>query len=141
MPGVAAIHHPLRDVDAAAREISPVVDVDDFADRSAMNAHAQPEPARAFQRCRDFHRTSHGRFRAREKYQHHSVAGRQAKQFIGRFGAAELLGTADDLVQSLRKFRLLIDQQFRETDDVHEQHMADYQFSIAFQVSAHVPRG
>ena len=37
--GVAAIHHPLRDVDARAGNVGLFVQINDFIDRAAVNAH------------------------------------------------------------------------------------------------------
>ena len=39
--GIAAIHHPLGDVDAGAGDVRPSTDIDHPADRAAMYAHAQ----------------------------------------------------------------------------------------------------
>ncbi len=41
VPGVAAIHHPLRHVDAPAGDIGPLVHVGHFVNRSTVNAHSQ----------------------------------------------------------------------------------------------------
>ena len=41
--GIAAIHHPLRDVHSGAGNIRPLIHVDHPADRPAVNAHAQPQ--------------------------------------------------------------------------------------------------
>ena len=38
--GIAAIHHPLRHVDASAGDIGLFVQVGDFVDWTAMNSHS-----------------------------------------------------------------------------------------------------
>ena len=38
--GVAAIHHSLRDVNSRAGDVRLFVEISDFVDRTAMNAHA-----------------------------------------------------------------------------------------------------
>ena len=43
VPGIATIHHALRDVDSAARQVRSVVYIDDFVHRAAVNAHPQTE--------------------------------------------------------------------------------------------------
>ena len=39
--GIAAIHHPLRDVNSRAGDIRPLVHIDNPANRSAVHAHPQ----------------------------------------------------------------------------------------------------
>ena len=41
VPGIAAIHHPLRDVKPGARKIRAIIHIDHAADWSAMDSHAQ----------------------------------------------------------------------------------------------------
>ena len=41
--GVAAIHHPLRHVDAGASHIGAAVYIDHPVDRAAVHAHAQAQ--------------------------------------------------------------------------------------------------
>ena len=41
--GIAAIHHPLRDVDAGAGDVCLLVQIGDFVDRPAVNAHAHAQ--------------------------------------------------------------------------------------------------
>ena len=41
--GVAAVHHPLRDVDAGAGNVGALIDIDYFVHRPAVNAHSQLE--------------------------------------------------------------------------------------------------
>ncbi len=38
-----AIHDPLRDVDAGARNVCLFVQIRDFVDRTAVNSHSDPE--------------------------------------------------------------------------------------------------
>ena len=41
--GVATIHHPLGQVDAGPGDIAAIVDITNFIDRPAVNAHAQEQ--------------------------------------------------------------------------------------------------
>ena len=41
VPGVAAIHHPLRHVDSGPREVGPLVYVGHSAHRSAVDSHSK----------------------------------------------------------------------------------------------------
>ena len=43
VPGIAAVHHPLGDVNSTAGQVRPVVYIGDFVHRTAVNAHAQTE--------------------------------------------------------------------------------------------------
>src|SRR5712692_10573675 len=42
MPGIAAIHHALSHVDTGTGDIGPLVYIQDYIDRPAMNSHPQP---------------------------------------------------------------------------------------------------
>ena len=81
-----------------------------------------------FQRITNLERAFHRRFRIGEKREHHSVARRQTNQFPGRVRAAELFGTAHHLVQLVEQIALLVNEQFRVTDDVDEKDVGDFQF-------------
>ncbi|MEO7168360.1 MAG: hypothetical protein ABI016_15175 [Chthoniobacterales bacterium] len=50
VPGVAAVHHSLRDVDSGAGHVDPLVRVGDLVDRSAVNSHPQLSPGVADRR-------------------------------------------------------------------------------------------
>ena len=54
VPGIAAIHYALRDVDAGASDIRALVDVDHAAYRTAVYAHAQPQFRMRFQGAANF---------------------------------------------------------------------------------------
>jgi len=67
----------------------------------------------------DLERTSHRLFRTVEKKERHPVSGRHPDQFTFCFGGPKTFGAPHDLIQLLEQFNLLIDQQFRVTDDVY----------------------
>src|SRR5438105_6338549 len=50
----------------------------------------------------------------------------------------KLLGAANNLIQLALNFALLVDDQFRVSDDVHEQNMSDFELSFVFELSGHV---
>ena len=54
--GITAIHHPMRDVDARAGKIGLFVQVADFIDRAAVNAHPDVKFGMTLQRLTNFHR-------------------------------------------------------------------------------------
>ena len=96
--GIAAIHHPLRDVDAGAGNVGLFVQVGDFIDRAAVNSHSHVKFGMIFQCLADFQRAQHRRFRTGAKNERAAVAGRQAQQLAFRFGDTELLRSAHDLL-------------------------------------------
>jgi hypothetical protein len=86
VPGVTAIHYPLRHVDAGPGDVSAPAYVSHFAHRSAVNAHAYRKFRVFLERFGNLERAL-GRFlRAAAKDQGHPVTGRQPNQlFVGRF--------------------------------------------------------
>jgi hypothetical protein len=50
--GVAAIHYPLGHVDSSTCDVRATADVDDFANRPAMNAHPDKNTRTLLQRLR-----------------------------------------------------------------------------------------
>ncbi len=82
VPGVAAIHHPLRHVDAGPGDVGAPAHVGHLAHRSAVNAH----PHRKFRvllKCLGNLERAPGWFlRAVAKDQRHPVAGRQPNQLF-----------------------------------------------------------
>ena len=52
VPGIAAIHHSLRHVDASAGDVRLFVYIGDFVHRAAVNAHAHLKFRMTLQRFR-----------------------------------------------------------------------------------------
>ena len=111
MTGIAAIHHPLRDIDPRARYIRPVVNIPDLVDRTAVRAHSQPQTRIVFQQPADFQRTLHRLLRTFEKDQRHPIAGRNGNEFSPRVALAELRSFAHDLIELVHHLSLLVDEQ------------------------------
>ena len=85
MPGVAAIHHPLRHVDPGPGEVGAPAHVGHFAYRPAVNAHPHRNFRMLPERLGDLERAPRGLFRAVTKDQRHAVASRQPNElFVGR---------------------------------------------------------
>ena len=82
VPGIAAIHHPLRDIDSSAGNVGLIVHIGDAIDRPAVNSHAQLNLRMTFQRITDLERTFYRRFRIGEKSEHHPITSRQTNQFF-----------------------------------------------------------
>ena len=66
-PGIAAIHDPLRDVDAGAGDVRLPVQIGHFVDRSAVNSHADRKFGMLFECLADFERAAGRRFGASAK--------------------------------------------------------------------------
>ena len=118
MPGIAAIQNPLRDVDSRPCHVCFLVNIGHSINRAAVNSHPQLDVRMLLQRFADLERTSHRFFRAMEEKEGHSVSGRHSNQFPSFFSRPKTFGAPHDLIQLLEQLNLLIDQQFRVTDDV-----------------------
>ena len=119
VPGIAAIHHPLRHVDARPGEVGAPAHVGHLAHRSAVNAHAHRKFRVLLERLGNLERAP-GRFlRAVAKDQRHPITGRQPNElFVGRF--AHRRRRQHDLSELVQPLLLLLDQELRVTDDVDE---------------------
>src|SRR6266536_1444322 len=76
MPGITAIHHPLRDVDSGTRNVGATTYVHHATDRPAMNSHAQLQLRMFACSAADLERAFHWRFRSVVENQRHAVTGR-----------------------------------------------------------------
>ena len=96
--GVAAVHDPLRDIDAGASHVRFSGCIDDSADWSAVYAHSQLKFRMFLERAAYFQRAFNRRFRAMIKNQRDAVACRDCDQPPRRFRDLEFIRTSDDLV-------------------------------------------
>ena len=74
--GIAAIHHSLRDIDAGAGDVGLFVQISDFVDRAAVNAHPDLKLRMTLQRLANFQRAQDRRFRTVSKNERATVTGR-----------------------------------------------------------------
>jgi hypothetical protein len=130
VPGIAAIHYALRQVDSRSGNIRSIVYIQNFVDRPAMNSHAQPNFWMTSQGLANFQRGPHGRFRGIKKDKGHSVPDRYPNQFPGCIRNAELFSAANNLIELLDDFALLVHQQLGVPDNVDEQDMRDLESKI-----------
>ena len=96
--GVAAVHDPLRDIDAGASHVRFSGCVDDSADWSTVYAHSQLKFRMFLERAAYFQRAFNRRFRAMIKNQRDAVARRDCEQPPRRFRDVEFISASDDLV-------------------------------------------
>ena len=120
VPGVAAIHHSLRHVDAGPGDVGASAHVGHLAHRSAVNAHAHRKFRVPLERFGNFERAP-GRFLcAVAEDQRHPIAGRQPNQlFVRRFPHRRR--RQHDFNELVQPLLLLLVQELRVTDDVDEQ--------------------
>src|SRR3954454_11055167 len=78
--GIAAVHHPLRDIDGGASHVCFSGCVDDSADWSTVYAHSQPQFRMFLERAAYFQRAFNRRFRAMKKNQRDAVARRDCEK-------------------------------------------------------------
>ena len=136
VPGIAAIHHPLRHVDPSPGEVGPPAHIGHFAYRPAVNAHPDRNFRMLAERLGDLERASSGLFRAVMKDQGHPVASRQPNElFVGR--VAHLRRPEDDFRQLAEALLLLFDQELRVTDEVDEEDMPDLELGIGGLLGRH----
>ena len=129
MSGVAAIHHPLRHVDAGPGDVGASAHVGHLAHRSAVNAHAHGKFRVLPERFGNLERAT-GRFlRAVAKDQRHAIAGRQPNELFV-CGFAHLRRREHDLSELVQPLLLFLDQELRVTDDVDEEDMPDLEAEI-----------
>src|SRR5437868_9628898 len=118
MPGIAAIHDTLRHVDPWSRDARLVVNIGNLIHWAAVHSHPKLDMRMPLHRSADLERTSGRFFRTVEEKERHPVSGRHPGQFAFCFGGPKTFGASYDLIQLLEELNLLIDQQFRVTDDV-----------------------
>ena len=84
VPGVAAIHHPLRHIDPGSGDIGATAHIGHCAHRAAVNAHAHRKFRVLAERFGNLERAP-GRFlRAVVEDQGHAIAGRQPDELFVR---------------------------------------------------------
>src|SRR5690349_7166615 len=128
--GIAAIHHPLRDVDPSAGNVRLFVEIGDFINGPPKNAHPHSQFRMAVERLADFQSAKNRRLGAVEKDQSATIARREAEQFAFCFGLFELLGAANNLSKRLQLVALLRDQQLGVANDVDEENVTDFKLHV-----------
>ncbi len=138
MPRIAAVHHPLRDIDAAARYILRFA-ASLARDGAAVNTHAQLQMWMPFpQRAGDLQGALRRGKRIARKHQRQPVAQIVLKQFAALSGANTLRRGLRDVPQFASKACLLLDGAQRIAHYIHEQHM--HHFGLyAGQIIRHIP--
>ena len=136
VPGVAAIHHPLRHVDAGPGDVGASAHVGHLAHRSAVNAHAHRKFRMLLKRFGNLERAPGRFFRAVAEDQRHPIAGRQPNElFVRRF--AHLRRREHDLSELVQPLLLFLVQELRVTDDVDEEDMPDLKAKIVVGFRRH----
>ncbi len=135
--GVAAIHHSLRDVDARARDIRALVHIHDFIDRPAVNAHPHLHGRVSLERLGDLQSALRWPFGTVTKHQRHPIARWQPDELAGCVRSPHPFRLAHEIVQLMEHFALLVNEQFRVTNNVDEQDVPDFELQISFSSRGH----
>jgi|HubBroStandDraft_4_1064222.scaffolds.fasta_scaffold56473_2 hypothetical protein len=127
MACVAAVHHPLGDIDPPAGDITIGVDVRDAVHRPGMNAHAKLDVGMFTKTVVQFYGAANGSFGIVEENQRHPVAGWQADESIlslrlGKFGCL-----SNHLLQLAQDALLLVHGQSRVGHYVHKEDVCHLQ--------------
>ena len=85
-----------------------------------------------FQCPGNFQRALHRFLQALEKDQRHPVAGRNGNKLAISLAGLKLRSFAHQLIKLLHDLALLIDEQFRITNHVHEQNVRDLEMKMRF---------
>jgi len=118
VPGIAAIQHTLGHINSGAGYVRFVVDIGDPINRPAVNSHPYLKQRMTMKCSANFQSASHRLFRAAKEKQRHPIAGWHSNKFVACFRIAKTFRCADDLIQVLQHFNLLVHEAFRVTDNV-----------------------
>jgi hypothetical protein len=111
MPGIAAIHHALRNIDSRTGYVRFLIYIRDSVDRTAVNSHPQQDLRMILQGSTNLESTSRRFFRTVEENERHPIAGRHSDEFAPRFRGAKAFRISHDLLQLLQQFNLLVHEQ------------------------------
>ncbi len=133
VPGITAIHHALRHVNASAGQVGPPVHVRHLADRAAVDPHAHRKLGMFLERFGNLERAPGRLLRALAKDERHAIAGREPDElFVGRF--AHRRGREHDLDELVEPLLLLLVQELGVTDDVDEKDVPDFEAEIVVRL-------
>src|SRR2546422_4082454 len=135
LPGLGKAHHPLRHVDAVAKDVHLRVDVPDQPDRPQVDPHARRENVGRERGDVFAHCDSHGEsvLRVAEEGDRGAVAGVEHDEVAWRHG---LEGAREELVEHLLRVLLVADRALRIVDDVQEHDAADQRADRGFSHQA-----
>ena len=136
VPGIAAIHDPLRHVNAGPGDVGAAADIRHFAHRTAMNPHPDRDLGVLLERLRNLDRTLHRFLRIVAKDQRHPIPGRKPDELlVGRL--RHLRSRQHDVGQLAHALLLLVDQELGIAHQVEEKYMPDLEAKIALRVRCH----
>ena len=114
----AAVHYPLGNVDSSTGHVDLIVHVAHLINRPTVNSHPDLNLRAFFQLLCDLQGAVDWLLGTAEEDQDHSVAGRYSKQLSACFGLSKTFCRSNYATQFLHALDLLVDQQFRVTDNV-----------------------
>src|SRR3989441_43217 len=137
VPGVAAVHHPLRHIKTGPGKVGLTVHIDYAANWATVHSHSKFYFRVFFERATDLERAFHWFFRALVKNQRHPVTGWDLDQAGRGFGVLKLLGRANGLSQFINRRALFVNRKLRVANDVDEQDMGDLELDLFLNFSGH----
>src|SRR5207249_9667704 len=135
LPGVAAVHHPLRHIKTGTGKVGLAVHIDHAADWATVHSHSKSYLRVVFESAADLERAFHWLFRALVKNQRHPVTGRNFNQAARAFSLLKLLGGANALSQVINRRALIVNRQLRVANDVDEQDVGDLELDFLLDLS------
>src|SRR5215831_15328875 len=106
--GIAAIQHPLSNVNSRAGYVRFVVYVGDPINRPAVNPHPYLKLRMSLQCSANFQSASHRLFRTAKKKERHPIAGWHSNKFLASLRNPKTFRCTNDLIQPLKHFNLFV---------------------------------
>ena len=110
----------------------PLVHIDHFVDRSAVDSHPQRDPRMFFQGSRNFQSALRRRFGICPENKRHPITSREPDQLSFGLGFAKFVRAANDFIKLAQQSALLVNEQFRVAYDVDEQDVPNLQTVLFF---------
>src|SRR4029077_532833 len=136
--GITTVHHPLGHVDSGTGDICALVDINHAANRSTVHTHAHAKLRMILECTTDLERAFNRRLRTTVEYQRHPIASRNLYESFRLLRPAEFFRPANDVIERVERCPLLVNQQLRVTNDVHEQDMGNLKLDLFFDLSGHL---
>jgi hypothetical protein len=89
VPGIAAIQHPLGNINSRAGYVGFVINISDPINRAAVNPHPYLKLRMTVQCFANLQSASHRLFRTAEKKERHPIAGWHSNKFVACFRNAK----------------------------------------------------
>src|SRR5438477_421730 len=103
VPGIATIHHPLRDVNRSTGNVCPIIHVRNLTDRPAVDTHAYLDMRMICEGSANLERASRGLFRTAEKKERHPIRPKPGNGLLKTRIAAQRVPKREQLQSATAK--------------------------------------